>query len=60
VAAIAGLGLASAMLAARFRLGRLVMTLSLPMVGVGLSYPDVGKAAARCSASGASAGSSPS
>jgi uncharacterized membrane protein YccC len=34
-----------AALAARFRLGTIAMTLCLPMFGVGLSYPDVGKAA---------------
>ena len=33
-------------LAARSRLGTVVMTLALPMVGVGLSYTDVGEAAA--------------
>ena len=45
VAAIAGLGVGSALLAARVRLGGVAMTLSLPMVGVGLSYPGLGKAA---------------
>ena len=45
VAAIAGLGIGAALLAARARLGQVAMTLSLPMVGVGLSYPDLGKAA---------------
>lgn len=45
VAAIAGLGIGSALLAARVRFGQVAMTLSLPMVGVGLSYPDLGKAA---------------
>lgn len=45
VAAIAGLGVGSALLAARVRLGTVAMTLSLPMVGVGLSYPGLGKAA---------------
>jgi uncharacterized membrane protein YccC len=45
VAAILGLGVGSAMLPARFRFGTLAMNLSLPMVGVGLSYSDVGKAA---------------
>jgi hypothetical protein len=44
VATIAMLGVGSAVLAARSRLGQIVMTLSLPMVGVGLSY-SVGKAA---------------
>ena len=42
--AIAGLGVGSAPLAARFRLGLIAMTLSLPMVGVGLSNSDLGKA----------------
>jgi len=46
VAAIALLGVGSAWLAGRTRLGALVMTLALPMVGVGLSYADVGDAAA--------------
>jgi hypothetical protein len=46
VAAIAGLGIGSALLAARVRLGQVAMTLSLPMVGVGLSYPGLGNAAA--------------
>ena len=45
VAAIGGLGIGSVLLAARVRVGQVAMTLSLPMVGVGLSYPDVGKAA---------------
>ncbi len=45
VLAILALGAGSALLAARTRLGRVAMTLSLPMVGVGLSYSDVGKAA---------------
>jgi hypothetical protein len=45
VAVIAALGVGSALLAARFRLGQIAMTLSLPMVGVGLSYSDLGKAA---------------
>ena len=45
VLAIAGLGVGSALLAARFRLGQVAMTLSLPMVGIGLSYSSVGKAA---------------
>lgn len=45
VLAIAALGPGSALLAARFRLGMVAMTLSLPMVGIGLSYPEVGKAA---------------
>ncbi len=44
VAAIAGLGVGSALLARRFRLGMIAMNLSLPMVGVGLSYSDLGKA----------------
>jgi len=46
VIAIACLGVGSALLAARSRLGHVAMTLSLPMVGVGLSYSDLGKAAA--------------
>jgi Fusaric acid resistance protein-like len=46
VLAIAGLGVGSALLAARFRLGQVAMTLSLPMVGIGLSYSNLGKAAA--------------
>jgi hypothetical protein len=45
VVAIAGLGVASAALAARFRLGMVAMTLSLPMLGIGLSYSALGKAA---------------
>lgn len=45
VLAIAGLGIGSALLAARVRFGQVAMTLSLPMVGVGPSYPDLGKAA---------------
>lgn len=45
VAAIGALGVGSALLASRFRFGMLAMSLSLPMVGVGLSYSDVGKAA---------------
>jgi hypothetical protein len=44
VAAILGLGIGSALLAGRFRSGTLAMNLSLPMVGVGLSYC-AGKAA---------------
>ena len=39
------LGPASAWLAARRRVGQLVMTLALPMIGVGLSYDDTGKGA---------------
>ena len=46
VIAIVGLGAGSALLAAHVRLGWIAMTLSLPMVGIGLSYPSVGKAAA--------------
>ncbi len=46
VAVIAGLGVGSALLAARFRLGQIAMTLCLPMIGVGLSYSDLGTAAA--------------
>jgi hypothetical protein len=45
VAAIAGLGVGTAWLAARSRLGVLAMTLALPMVGIGLSF-DAGEAAA--------------
>jgi Fusaric acid resistance protein-like len=45
VASIAALGVGAAALAARFRLGTIAMTLSLPMFGVGLSYSDIGKAA---------------
>ena len=45
VASIAILGVTSALLAARSRLGQIVMTLSLPMVGIGLSYDDVATAA---------------
>jgi len=44
VAAIFGLGVASARLAQRFRFGTLAMNLALPMAGVGLSY-SAGKAA---------------
>jgi hypothetical protein len=46
VATVAALGVGSALLAGRARFGGIAMTLSLPMVGVGLSYPDLGKAAA--------------
>ena len=45
VAAIGALGVVSALLAARLRFGMLAMSLSLPMVGVGLSYSDLGKVA---------------
>lgn len=45
VAAVGCLGVGAAMLAARSRIGQVAMVLSLPMVGVGLSYADVGKAA---------------
>jgi fusaric acid resistance family protein len=45
VAAIALLGVGSALLAARSRVGTIAMTLALPMVGVGLSYDDVGEVA---------------
>ena len=45
VASIAILGVVSAMLAARSRLGQVFMSLSLPMVGIGLSFSDVGTAA---------------
>jgi Fusaric acid resistance protein-like len=44
VAAVAGLGIGAALLAARSRIGQVAMVLSLPMVGVGLSYSDTGKA----------------
>lgn len=46
VAAIALLGVAAALLAARSRAGQIAMTLSLPLVGIGLSYSDLGVAAA--------------
>lgn len=46
VAAIAALGVIAALLAARTPLGQVAMVLSLPMVGVGLSYPGVEKGAA--------------
>jgi hypothetical protein len=45
VAAIAALGPATAQLAQRARVGMAVMSLSLPMVGVGLSYTNAGEAA---------------
>ncbi|MBS1880718.1 MAG: FUSC family protein [Actinobacteria bacterium] len=45
VAAIWGLGVGAALLAARSPLGRVAMVLALPMVGVGLSYSDLGEAA---------------
>lgn len=45
VAAVAGLGVGAALLAARSSFGQVAMVLSLPMVGVGLSYSDTGKAA---------------
>jgi hypothetical protein len=45
VLAIVALGVGSALLAARFRLGQVAMTLSLPMVGVGLSYSGLDKGA---------------
>jgi hypothetical protein len=45
VVMIAALGVGAAALAARFRLGTIAMTLCLPMFGVGLSYPEIGKAA---------------
>lgn len=45
VAAIGGLGVGAAWLAARVRLGNVAMTLSLPMAGIGLSYSGLGKAA---------------
>jgi fusaric acid resistance family protein len=46
VAAIFGLGVGAALLAARSRLGMIAMTVSLPLVGIGLSYSDIGEAAA--------------
>ena len=46
VAAIALLGIAAALLAARSKIGLIAMTLSLPMVGIGLSFADAGEAAA--------------
>ena len=46
VAAIALLGVATALLAARSRAGQIAMTLSLPLVGIGLSYTDLDVAAA--------------
>jgi hypothetical protein len=45
VVAIGMLGVGSALLATRSRFGLIAMTLSLPMVGVGLSYTDLAKAA---------------
>ena len=45
VGAIALLGVAAALLAARSRVGQIAMTVSLPMVGIGLSFSDVGQAA---------------
>jgi uncharacterized membrane protein YccC len=39
------LGPATVLLAARWRVGQLAMTLALPMVGIGLSYSEPGKAA---------------
>jgi hypothetical protein len=45
VASIAILGVMSTLLAARSRLGQIVISLSLPMVGVGLSYSDIPTAA---------------
>jgi hypothetical protein len=46
VATIVGLGVAAAWLASRRRLGQVVLTVSLPMVGIGLSYHrDLGEAA---------------
>lgn len=46
VAAIALLGVGTAALAARSRIGLIAMTLSLPMVGIGLSYDGLSEAAA--------------
>lgn len=45
VAAIAALGVGTAALARRSRIGQVTMTVSLPLVGVGLSYDDIGEAA---------------
>jgi hypothetical protein len=45
VVAIALLGIVTARLAAHSRVGLVAMTLSLPMVGVGLSYGELGEAA---------------
>ena len=45
VAAIALLGPATALLAARWRLGELAMTLALPLVGIGLSHSAPGEVA---------------
>jgi hypothetical protein len=45
VLAVAAVGPGAALLAGRSRLGQIAMTLSLPMVGVGLSYPGVEKGA---------------
>ncbi len=45
VLAVFALGVGAAWLATRWRAGTIVMTLSLPMVGVGLSYSDIGEAA---------------
>ena len=47
VAAIALLGIATALLAARSRIGLIAMTLSLPMVGIGLSFADAGRGGRR-------------
>jgi uncharacterized membrane protein YccC len=44
VLAIVAFGAAAALLAARARFGIVVMNLSLPMVGIGLSYSAIGKA----------------
>ena len=46
VAAVALLGVGTALLAARTPLGQVAMTLALPLVGIGLSYSDLGEAAA--------------
>lgn len=45
VPAIAALAIGSALLSTRRAIGQVVMTLSLPMVGVGLSYSDIGEGA---------------
>jgi hypothetical protein len=45
VAAVALLAVAATLLAARSRIGQVAMVLSLPMVGIGLSYDSLGEAA---------------
>jgi Fusaric acid resistance protein-like len=46
VAAIAALGILTARLAARSRVGQVAMTLTLPLVAIGFSYSDISVAAA--------------